>query len=247
MRLRGRYVSGPTIQNILARNRMATMYDRLLKLEEKAASEPIELTAEQTALIEKAQSLLPGKACRVQPSRGAPGPGHLLRRSPQGCGQGVRAGSGRHLRQLCFRVPPHREAARVRGGRPCVATCSPSTRAWVSRSRPSSPTTAGSTAARTPTPYELYLALNDIEHRRTKVGRPQTNGVVERFNRTALDEFFRKALREKFYESVEALQADLDAWLVHCNTERPHRGYRNMGRRPMETINVYLESVKGEG
>jgi len=96
-------------------------------------------------------------------------------------------------------------------------------------------------------PYELYLALNDIEHRRTKVGRPQTNGFVERFNRTALDEFFRKAFREKFYESVEALQADLDAWLVHYNTERPHRGYRNMGRRPMETINLYLESVKGEG
>jgi len=54
MRLRGRYVSGPTIQNILARNGMATMYDRLLKLEEKVASELIELTAEQVALIEKA-------------------------------------------------------------------------------------------------------------------------------------------------------------------------------------------------
>jgi len=70
---------------------------------------------------------------------------------------------------------------------------------------------------------------------------------VERLNRTALDGFFRKAFREKFYESVEALQVDLDAWLVHHNTERPHRGYRNMGRRPMETINLYLESVKGEG
>jgi len=96
-------------------------------------------------------------------------------------------------------------------------------------------------------PYELYLALNDIEHHRTKVGRPQTNGFVERFNRTALDEFFRKAFREKFYESVEALQADLDAWLVHYNTERPHRGYENMSRPPMEAINPYLESVKGDG
>jgi len=63
-------------------------------------------------------------------------------------------------------------------------------------------------------PYELYLALNDIEHRRTKVGRPQTNGFMERPNRTALDEFFRKAFREKFYEPIEVLQADLDAWLV---------------------------------
>ncbi|MCD6338969.1 MAG: DDE-type integrase/transposase/recombinase, partial [Verrucomicrobia bacterium] len=36
-------------------------------------------------------------------------------------------------------------------------------------------------------PYELYLALNDIERRRTKVGRPRTNGFVERFDRTVLD------------------------------------------------------------
>jgi len=96
-------------------------------------------------------------------------------------------------------------------------------------------------------PYELYLALNDIEHRRTKVGRPQTNGFVERFNRSALDGFLRKAFREKLYESVQALQRNFDARLVHHNTERPHRGYRNMGRRPIETINLYLESVKGEG
>ncbi len=47
-----------------------------------------------------------------------------------------------------------------------------------------------------------------------------------------LDEFFRGKMRETFYETVDALKADLDAWLVHYNTERPHLGYRNMGRRP---------------
>lgn len=91
--------------------------------------------------------------------------------------------------------------------------------------------------------YEIYLALNDIEHRRTKVRHPQTNGFVERFNRTVLDEFLRKAFREKYYESVEALQADLDVWLAHYNNERPHRGYRNMGKRPIDTINLYLEGL----
>ena len=65
---------------------------------------------------------------------------------------------------------------------------------------------------------------------------PRTNGFVERFNRTVLDEFFRTAFRKKLYESVEALQSDLDAWLHHYNYERPHRGYRNKGRRPMETF-----------
>jgi transposase InsO family protein len=91
-------------------------------------------------------------------------------------------------------------------------------------------------------PYELYLALCDIEHRRTKVRHPQTNGFVERFNRTVLDEFFRTAFREKIYEGVEPLQEDLDRWLVHYNTERPHRGYRNMGKRPIDTVNEYCNT-----
>jgi transposase InsO family protein len=90
-------------------------------------------------------------------------------------------------------------------------------------------------------PFELYLALNDIEHRRTKVARPQTNGFVERFFGTVKNEFFELAFRQKLYTTLEELQADLDAWLVHYNTERPHQGYRNMGRRPIDTINEYLE------
>jgi transposase InsO family protein len=84
--------------------------------------------------------------------------------------------------------------------------------------------------------YEIFLELNDIDHRTTKVATPRTNGFVERFNRTVLDEFFRTAFRKRFYESVEALQTDLDAWRHHYNYERPHRGYRNKGRRPIETF-----------
>jgi transposase InsO family protein len=72
------------------------------------------------------------------------------------------------------------------------------------------------------------------------VRHPQTNGVVERFHRTVKEEFFEVTLRETLYESVEALQADLDRWLVHYNTERPHVGYRNLGKRPPDTINAYL-------
>ncbi|MDI6799911.1 MAG: integrase core domain-containing protein, partial [Actinomycetota bacterium] len=62
------------------------------------------------------------------------------------------------------------------------------------------------------------------------------NGFVERFNRTILDEFFRTAFRKKFYGSIEELQKDLDVWLKFYNHERPHRGYRNLGRRPYETF-----------
>jgi transposase InsO family protein len=89
-------------------------------------------------------------------------------------------------------------------------------------------------------PYELYLALNDIEHRKTRVRTPRTNGFVERFNGTVLEEFFRPAMHQKLFDSVEALQADLDAWLHHYNHERPHLGYRNQGRRPWETVERFV-------
>jgi len=39
--------------------------------------------------------------------------------------------------------------------------------------------------------------LNDIEHPRTKVKSPKTNGFIERFNKIIIDEFFRIAFRKK--------------------------------------------------
>jgi transposase InsO family protein len=52
--------------------------------------------------------------------------------------------------------------------------------------------------------YELYLALEDIDHSRTKTKSPQTNGIVERFHKTVLDEFYRIAFRKKIYGSKAA-------------------------------------------
>lgn len=84
--------------------------------------------------------------------------------------------------------------------------------------------------------YQLYLAINDIEHTKTKVRHPQTNGICERFHRTVLDEFYRVAFRKKIYESLEDLQNDLDAWLFFYNNERTHQGKICCGRTPMETL-----------
>jgi transposase InsO family protein len=89
-------------------------------------------------------------------------------------------------------------------------------------------------------PYELYLQLSDIRHKKTKVRSPRTNGFVERFHRTVLDEFFRVAFRTKLFGSVSELQAELDAWLVSYNAERPRQGYRNMGRRPLDMVAEFL-------
>jgi len=49
------------------------------------------------------------------------------------------------------------------------------------------------------------------------------------------------------YESVEALQKDLDIWLREYNEQRLQRGYRNMGKRPIDRINEYLKNISPEG
>jgi transposase InsO family protein len=84
--------------------------------------------------------------------------------------------------------------------------------------------------------YELYLAVEDIDHSRTKTKSPQTNGIVERFHKTVLNEFYRIAFRKKLYRSIDELQADLDAWLEQFNHERPHQGRWCFGKTPMQTF-----------
>ena len=84
--------------------------------------------------------------------------------------------------------------------------------------------------------YQLYLALNDIEHTKTKVMHPQTNGICERFHKTILQEFYQVTFRRKIYRSIEELQSDLDEWLKYYNYDRTHQGKMCCGRTPIETL-----------
>jgi transposase InsO family protein len=84
--------------------------------------------------------------------------------------------------------------------------------------------------------YELYLALEDVDHSRTKTKSPQTNGIVERFHKTVLDEFYRVAFRKRIYGSIAELQADLDEWIRSYNEDRPHQGRWCFGKTPMQTF-----------
>jgi len=84
--------------------------------------------------------------------------------------------------------------------------------------------------------YQLYLAVNDIDHTKTKARHPQTNGICERFHRTILDEFYRVTFRKKIYSDLDSLQTDLDEWLIKYNTQRTHQGKMCCGRTPMETL-----------
>jgi transposase InsO family protein len=84
--------------------------------------------------------------------------------------------------------------------------------------------------------YQLYLAINDIEHTKTKVQSPQTNGICERFHKTILQEFYQVTFRKKIYETIDALQKDLDEWLQYYNNKRTHQGKMCCGRTPIQTL-----------
>ena len=93
-------------------------------------------------------------------------------------------------------------------------------------------------------PYELFLQLEGIEHRTTRVRRPQSNGFVERFHRTLLDEHFRIEGRKKWYDTVEEMQKDLDRYLKYYNNERAHQGRNMNGRTPYKAFVDGLPKTK---
>ena len=84
--------------------------------------------------------------------------------------------------------------------------------------------------------YELYLAINDIDHTKTKAKSPQTNGICEWFHKTMLQEFYQMTFRKKIYPDIETLQFDLDRWLEAYHHERTHQGKMCCGRTPIETL-----------
>jgi transposase InsO family protein len=70
--------------------------------------------------------------------------------------------------------------------------------------------------------YELYLAVENIDHTRTNTRHPQTNGICERFHKTMLNEFNRVAFRKTIYRTLKDCR--LDAWIDEYNQQRPHQG-----------------------
>ena len=238
LRLEAVAVSPGTIRNIWIKEDLETRYKRLLRMEEEKNGLEIDLTEEQIRLLEKANP------CFRERKVESPYPGYLL--SQDTFMVGTIKGVGRIYLQavvdtygsfafgklytsklpetaadvLYDRVLPFYESQ----GIPVENILTDNGREYCGRPMIH--------------PYQIFLELNDVEHRRTKVARPRTNGFVERFNRTVLDEFFRETFHDKFYASVEELQKDLDQWIHYYNHERPHRGYRNMGRRPIETIEM---------
>ncbi len=245
LKAEGINISNVTIQKILIKHELGSRYERWLALERKYAKEGIRLSKEQIVFIEKQNPAF--KERHVESSR----PGELLSQDTfyvgrlKGVGKVYLHAVVDTYGSYAFgflhtsKQPEAAVAVLHNDVLPFYQKHKLSIKAILTDNGTEFCTKEGH-------PYETYLELGDIEHRRTKVRSPQTNGFVERFNRTVLEEFFRVKFREKLYESVEALQKDLDEWLKFYNTEQPHLGYRNNGRTPYKTVLEFSQQSESE-
>lgn len=75
--------------------------------------------------------------------------------------------------------------------------------------------------------FDRVCAENGIRHLLTAPRSPTTTGKVERWHKTIRAEFLRD--HDHRHATVAELQAALDGWVDHYNTERPHQA---LGMRP---------------
>jgi transposase InsO family protein len=232
-------LSGVTVQSILNKRGLGSRHERLQALEQRALAQTIELTPKQLQLIEKVNP------CFVERHVESHRPGELLCQDIFYVGQ-VKGMGKVYLHAVVDTYSSYAFGALGTSKQPQLAFSVLLSGAWPFYSRRKLPVRAvligngkefiGSESH----DYEVLLSLYDIELRRASVTSPLTNGFIERFRRTVLAEFFRVKLRTTVYESLEALQGDLNRWLEYYNEERPHLGYRNMGRCPLDAVNDFL-------
>jgi transposase InsO family protein len=237
LRKQGIFVSGSGVRSVWLRHQLANFKDRLKALEAKVASEGIILTEAQVIALEKKK--FDDEACgEIETAH----PGYLG--SQDTFYVGTLKGLGRVYQQTF--VDTYSKVAFAK----LYTTKTPITSADILNDRVlpffeqhSLPMLRILTDRGTEYcgkveqhDYELYLAINNIDHTRTKANSPQTNGICERFHKTILQEFYQVTFRKKIYETIDELQKDLDEWLQYYNNERTHQGKMCCGRTPIQTL-----------
>ena len=237
LRKQGVFVSGSGVRSVWLRHQLANFKDRLKALEVKVANEGIILTDAQVAALERKKH--DDEACgEIETAH----PGYLG--SQDTFYVGTFKGVGRVYQQTF--VDNYSKVAFAK----LYATKIPITAADILNDRVlpffeqhELPMLRVLTDRGTEYcgkadqhDYQLYLALNDIEHTKNKAMSPQTSGICERFHKTILQEFFQVTLRKKIYMTIEELQNDLDEWIQYYNNEPTHQGKMCCGRTPMQTL-----------
>ena len=237
LRKKGIFVSGSGVRSIWVRRSLANFKQHLKALEAKVANEGIVLTEAQIAALEKKKH--DDEACgEIETSH----PGYLG--SQDTFYVGTLKGVGRVYQQTFVDTYSKVAFAKLYTTKtPITAADMLNDRVLPFFSEHDLPMLRIMTDRGTEYcgkaeqhDYQLYLALNDIEHTKTKVRSPQTNGICERFHKTILQEFYQVTFRKKIYGDIELLQKDLDEWINYYNNERTHQGKMCCGRTPMNTL-----------
>ena len=237
LRKQGVFVSASGVRSIWLRNKLACFKDRLKALEAKVAQEGIILTEAQVAALEKKKHD-DEAAGEIETAH----PGYLG--SQDTFYVGTLKGVGRIYQQTFVDTYAKMAFAKLYTTKtPITAADLLNDRVLPFFERHELPMLRILTDRGTEYcgkaeqhDYQLYLALNDIDHTKTKAKSPQTNGICERFHKTILDEFYKVTFRKKLYADLESLQQDLDDWLVYYNEQRTHQGKMCCGRTPLATL-----------
>ena len=236
LRKRGIFVSPSGVRSIWLRHGLANLKRRLARLEKKSAREGIILTEAQVQALERKKH--DDEVCG---EIGSPHPGYLG--SQDTFYVGTIKGVGRIHQQTFVDTHSKWATAKLYTAKTPITTADllndrvmpffASQQMGIIRMLTDRGTEyCGKVETHD---YKLYLAVNDIEHTKSKTRHPQTNGICERFHKTILNEFYQIVFRRKLYHSLEELQTDLHAWLEEYDIWRTHQGKMCCGRTPMQT------------
>jgi len=234
--LKGVQVSSGGVRGVWSRHNLLTKQERLLRLEQATAARKIELSEEQVRLLERFSPEFRERHIEARHTGDLVAVDTFFVGTLKGVGKVyLQSAIDCHARYAWGRLYPNKMPVTAvhllntdvlptfeRHGARITTVLSDNGREFCGRPDRH--------------PYELFLQLEEIEHRTTKVKRPQSNGFVERLHRTLLDEHFRVQGRKKWYETIEEMQADLDAYLAVYNTKRPHQGRGMKGRTPQKAL-----------